>query len=84
MEVVVRVVEGVGGAADVEQSDQGKGDQTTMDGFVNYLGTDPNMTPSIFVRMTERGFLHDSDGKSAHYCKFSTSRHLELEEYPDW
>lgn len=84
VEVIVRMVEGVGGAADVEHSDQGKGDQTNVDGFVSYLGTDPNMTPSLFLRKTERELLHGSDGKSAHYCEFSTSRHLKLKEYPDW
>lgn len=33
--------------------------------------------------LRERGLLHDSDGKSTHYCEFPTSRHLELKEYPD-
>lgn len=84
MEIIVRMVEGVGGAADVEHSDHGKGDQTNMDGFVSYLGMDPNMTPSIFVRKSEKGLLHNSDGKSAHYCEFPASRHLKLKEYPDW
>lgn len=44
------------------------------------------MTPSMYIHngRRERGLLHDSNGKSAHYCDFSTSRHLELKEYPDW
>lgn len=32
----------------------------------------------------ERRLLHDSNGKSTHYCEFSASRHLELKEYLDW
>lgn len=51
MEVIVRMVKGVGGAADVEHSDQGKGDQTKMDDFVSFLGMNPNATPHIFLKM---------------------------------
>lgn len=79
------MVKGVGGAADVEHSDQGKWDQTNMDDFVSSLGMNPNVdTPYILKIAGERGLLHDSDGKGAHYCEFSTSRHLKLKEYPNW
>lgn len=44
----------------------------------------PTWQPVYSQGRGERGLLHDSDGKSAHYCEFSTSRHLELKEYPNW
>lgn len=43
----------------------------------------PAWDPVYSQGRRERGLLHDSDGKSTHYCEFPTSRRLELKEYPD-